>query len=112
MTRACQKASLDTADYCLQRLPIPEILTIQLPGLVMTDENMERHLEDTGPHVADFDMKSSCRQGARIFMKANQTSPSEDGEMIGRPFEKEHLNVSVCPVGLFHWKQNHNLAGR
>lgn len=95
-----EKAGLDTADYCLQPSSIPGVLTTQPRASVMTEEDMMRYFQDAGLDIADFDITPSHIRGARITKKAHQTSLSEEGETMGRIFEKAHLKITDFLVRL------------
>ncbi|CAD6577677.1 MAG: hypothetical protein ASARMPREDX12_008452 [Alectoria sarmentosa] len=91
---------LDTADYYLQPSSIPRSVNVQSRASVMTDQDMLRHFQDAGLDIADFDMEPSHIRGARIIRKARDSTSSEDGETMGRLFEKAHLNISDFSVRL------------
>lgn len=93
-----QKAGLDTGDYCLRSSSIPGMLTIRPQASVTTDKDMERHFQDAGLDIADFDIQRFNFRSAQITRKARERSSSEQAKMMGRLFEEVHLNVAGFSV--------------
>lgn len=55
---------------------------------------MKRHFQDAGLDIGEFEMKPSHMRGARIIREERERSSSEEGETMGRLFEKAQENIS------------------
>lgn len=90
-----EKAGLDTGDYCLQPPSIPGVLTVQPRASVTTDKDMERHFQDAGLEITDFDIQRSDIRRARIIRKTRVRSSScEEANTMGHLFEKGRLKIA------------------